>query len=284
VAALAAIPAGSPAATAVLGVVAVLIVLASFASAIPGVRRLPVIGAPRAELTVVFDPSDDQCVQNRAGHPQPDVQLRLRATNSGAVDVTNLRLRLKGRHNHFARVRHDNTPPYSRSNEGITLRHGQSGYFDIAFCHLHQPQMVLQYADGYLLQEQVLPGNITLKADRTPIAVEIEARRADTDRWLPVVTALCRDRRRRCHHADPERGRQLTDGCVERLRGREDDAPLSSSRWGDEASAHLQPSETTFLADDCIRVIAGLQAHDCFGDIGAVRDGRCQTIPMPRLE
>jgi hypothetical protein len=188
VAALAVIPVGPPAATTVLGALAVLVVLAAFASAIPGRRRLPLIGVPQADVTVVFDPSDDQCVQNRAGHPQPDVQLRLRATNSGAVDLVGVRARLKGRHEHFARIRHDNTPPYSRSNDGITLRPGQSDYFDIAFCHLHGPQMVLQYADLYLIQEQVITGNLTLKADRTPIEVEIEARRADTDGWLPSVT------------------------------------------------------------------------------------------------
>ena len=48
--------------------------------------------------------------------------------------------------------------------------------------------MVLQYADLYLIQEQVITGNLTLKADRTPIEVEIEARRADTDGWLSSVT------------------------------------------------------------------------------------------------
>ena len=146
------------------------------------------IGAPRAELRVVFDPSDNQCVQNRAGNPvQPDVQLRLRATNTGAVDIDAVRLRLRGcGHEHFSRIRHDNTPPFSRSINGTSLPPGQSEYFDIAFCHLLGPQMVLQFADAPLTQQQVLPGNVTPKANHTPIEVEIETRRTDTGAWLKM--------------------------------------------------------------------------------------------------
>ena len=187
--AAAAIPSGPAWATPVLVIAAAIIALCGFAPVIPGVRRLPLIGSPRAELTVVFDPADEQCVQNRAGTIQPDVQLRLRATNSGAVDLDKVRLKLTaGGHDHFARIRHDNTQPFTRSNEGISLRPGRSEYFDIAFCHLQQPQMVLQFADKYLRMQQILPGNIVLKANRTPVQVEIEARRSDTNEWLSVAT------------------------------------------------------------------------------------------------
>lgn len=114
--AAAAVPDGPAWATPALLIAAVVIALCGFAPAIPGVRRLPLIGSPRAELTVVFDPADDQCVQNRAGTIQPDVQLRLRATNSGAVDLDKVRLKLTGGgHDHYARIRHDNTQPFSRS-------------------------------------------------------------------------------------------------------------------------------------------------------------------------
>jgi hypothetical protein len=185
----AAIPGGPAWATPLLVIAAVIIALCGFAPAIPGVRRLPVIGSPHAALTVVFDPADDQCVQDRTGTIQPDVQLRLRATNSGSVDLDKVRLKLKGvGHDHLARIRHDNTPPFTRSNDGISLRPGQSEYFDVAFCHLQQPQLVLQFADQYLTMQQTLPGNIVPKANRTPVEVEPEARRSDTNEWLPIGT------------------------------------------------------------------------------------------------
>lgn len=184
----AAVPGGPAWATPVLVILAVVVIIYGFAPLIPGVRRVPGIGSPRAALVVVFDPTDNQCVQNRDGTIQPDVQLRLRATNAGVVDLDRVRIKLRGSgHDHYARIRHDNTPPFSHSNDGISLRPEQTEYFDIAFCHLQSDQMVLQFADLYLTQQQVLPGNRVSKADRTPIEVEIEARRADTDSWLPLT-------------------------------------------------------------------------------------------------
>lgn len=138
-------------------------------------------------LTVVFDPSDPACVQDRSGHPtQPDFQLRLRATNTWKVALTEVRCRLRAGHNTYGRIRHDDTPPYDRSHKGITLLPGASEYFDIAFCHFRQPQMVLQYANPYLLNEQTV--NQTPKATNTPVEVTFEARREDTNEWIPPVT------------------------------------------------------------------------------------------------
>lgn len=48
--------------------------------------------------------------------------------------------------------------------------------------------MVLQFADEYLTMQQILPGNIVAKANRSPVQVGIEARRSDTNAWLPVAT------------------------------------------------------------------------------------------------
>ena len=141
----------------------------------------------RAELTVVFDPSDPACVQDRSDHPQRDFQLRLRATNTGKVALTEVRCRLKAGHDSYGRIRHDNTPPYDRSRNGITLQPRESDYFDIAFCHLDQPQMVLQYADEHLLREQTI--NQTPKAKNTPVEVTFEARREDTNEPIPTVTS-----------------------------------------------------------------------------------------------
>jgi len=138
-------------------------------------------------LTVVFDPSDAACVQDRRDHPtQPDFQLRLRATNTGRVALTEVRCRLKARHDTYGRIRYDDTPPYDRSHNGITLQPGASDYFDIAFCHFDQPQMVLQYANAYLLHEQTI--NQTPKTTDTPVEVTFEARREDTKEWIPTIT------------------------------------------------------------------------------------------------
>jgi hypothetical protein len=187
---LAAVPGGLSVATAPLVVAAALVVLGTFAPAIPGLRRLPVIGASCAALTVVFDPNDSECVQDRADHTDPrqrDFQLRLRATNTGDVVLTNVRSRLKSRHDQIGRIRHDNTPPYAYSHSGMTLQAGASDYFDVAFCHLDAPQMVIQYADYYLVyQEQIV--NRIPKADRTAVEVVIEGRRDDTSEWIPTVT------------------------------------------------------------------------------------------------
>ena len=140
----------------------------------------------RPGLTVVFDPSDPACVQDRRDHPQRDFQLRLRATNTGTVALTEVRCRLKARHDTYGRIRHDNTPPYDRSHNGITLQPGKSDYFDIAFCHFDQPQMVLEYADKYLRDEQII--NPTPKTTNTPVEVTFEARREDTNEWIPTKT------------------------------------------------------------------------------------------------
>ena len=43
--------------------------------------------------------------------------------------------------------------------------------------------MVLQYADEYLRNGQKTP-----KATNTPIEVTFEARREDTNEWIPTVT------------------------------------------------------------------------------------------------
>jgi hypothetical protein len=137
-------------------------------------------------LTVVFDPSDPACVQDRRDHPQRDFQLRLRATNTGRVALTEVRCRLKAGHDTYGRIRYDDARPYDRSHNGITLQPGASDYFDIAFCHFGQPQMVLQYADAYLLYEQTI--NQTPKTTNTPVEVTFEARREDTNEWIPTIT------------------------------------------------------------------------------------------------
>ena len=184
--ALATVPGGPSIATAVLVVAAVLLAVATFAPAIPGARRLPLIGSRGAKLTVEFDANDPACAQDRRDHPtQPDFQLRLRATNTGAVALTNVRCRLKARHDTYARIRYDDNPPYDRSHRGIELQPGARDYFDIAFCHLRATQMVLQYANLYLLQEQTI--NRTPKTARTPVQVTFEARREDTNEWLPPI-------------------------------------------------------------------------------------------------
>lgn len=137
----------------------------------------------RAELTVVFERSDPECFQDRRDHPQRDSMLRLRAMNTGKVALTQVRSRLKARHDHYGRIRHDNTPPYDRSLNGITLRPGASGYFDIAWCHFDRSQMVLQYADKYLLDEQNIP-----KTTNTRVEVTFEALREDTNEPIPPIT------------------------------------------------------------------------------------------------
>jgi len=38
--------------------------------------------------------------------------------------------------------------------------------------------------------QQILPGNIVPKANRTPVDVELEARRSDTNAWLLMATQL----------------------------------------------------------------------------------------------
>ena len=139
-------------------------------------------------LTVAFDPSDPACVQDRRGHPtQPDFQLRLRATNTWKVALTEVRCRLRAEYDTYGRIRHDDTQPYDRSHNGITLLPGASDYFDIAFCHFRRPQMVIQYANPYLLQEQAI-NQTHLKTAKTPLEVTFEARREDTNEWLPTVT------------------------------------------------------------------------------------------------
>ena len=70
----------------------------------------------RAELTVEFDESDAACVQDRRDRPEHGFQLRLCATNTGRVALTEVRSCLKAGHDsHYGRIRHDNTPPYDRS-------------------------------------------------------------------------------------------------------------------------------------------------------------------------
>lgn len=137
-------------------------------------------------LTVEFDHADPVCVQDRRDHPQSDFQLRLRVTNTGTVALTEVRCRLKADHDTYARIRYDDTPPYDRSRNGIPLQRGASDYFDIAFCRSDQPRMILQYADQYLLNEQNI--NPTQKATNTPVEVTVEARREDTNEWIPTVT------------------------------------------------------------------------------------------------
>jgi hypothetical protein len=150
---------------AVLGTVILLLALALF------------VAPRRAELTVKFDESDPVCVQDRRDRPDRDFQLRLCAENTGRVAVTGVRSWLKADHeSHCGRIRHDNTPPYERSYRGITLRPDAKDWFDIAWCHLDQPQMVLQYADDYLRTTSQTP-----KAKNTPVEVTFEARREDTN-------------------------------------------------------------------------------------------------------
>jgi hypothetical protein len=182
---LAAVPAGIPLATPILVIAALLIAAATMAPAVPGLKELPLVGLRRAAFNVDFDPADPACVQDRSDHPQRDLQLRLRVTNTGAVPLSEVRLRLKNRHDTFSRIRYDDAPPYERSNAGVALPAGSSEYFDIAFCHLDQPQMVLQYANAYLIQEQLL--QVTPKTATTPITTTVEARREDSNERLPVV-------------------------------------------------------------------------------------------------
>jgi len=82
----------------------------------------------RPGLTVNFDPSDPQCVQDRRNQPESDFQLRLRATNTGGVALTGVRCRLKAGHDHYGRIRHDNTPPFELSRNGIHCRPAQANF------------------------------------------------------------------------------------------------------------------------------------------------------------
>jgi hypothetical protein len=120
----------------------------------------------RPDLTVKFDPSDPECVQDRRNQPESDFQLRLRATNTGRVALTGVRCRLKAGHDHYGRIRHDNTPPFELSRNGIPLPPDAREYFDIASCRSDQPQMVLEYADEYLRNKSQTP-----KATNTRIEV-----------------------------------------------------------------------------------------------------------------
>jgi hypothetical protein len=70
--------------------IAVPIAIGTFAPAIPGAPSLPLVAGGSAELTVVFDPTDPECVQDRTTPSQRDFQLRLRATNTGTVGLVNV--------------------------------------------------------------------------------------------------------------------------------------------------------------------------------------------------
>lgn len=179
---LAGIPLGFRVGAYVLVAVAVAIAFVTFAPTIPGARRLPLIAAPLVALDATFDPDDPGCRQVRAA--QHDVQLRLRVTNTGQVVLTGVRCRLRSRHDHIGRIRHDNTPPYTRSLDGVTLQVGDTDYFDVAFCRVDGPQMVVQYADDYLVNEQVPNAR---KAQRTPVRCAIEVCRGDTGNSIPRV-------------------------------------------------------------------------------------------------
>ena len=45
--------------------------------------------------------------------------------------------------------------------------------------------MVLQYAEAYLRYEQII--NPTPKTTNTPVEVTFEARRDDTNEWIPTI-------------------------------------------------------------------------------------------------
>lgn len=141
----------------------------------------------RAQLTVDFDPSDPECVQDRVKHPARDFQLRLRATNTGAVDLNRIRCRIESGHNNdVAVIRHD-VPPYAHSRLGTTLRPGESDYFDIAYFSTDEPIVIITYANGSLIDEQAHESP-RLRTEEIPLTLVIEARREDDGTWLPDVT------------------------------------------------------------------------------------------------
>ena len=139
----------------------------------------------RAELTVVFDLKDSECVQDRTHHPAQDYQLRLRATNTGEADLDRIRCRINAPYDDYAAIRHD-VSPYAHSRLGTTLRPGDSDYFDIAYWHVDEPIVFISYANVSLLDDQRM-NPIMIRGDKTPVDVVIEARREDNGDWLPKI-------------------------------------------------------------------------------------------------
>lgn len=128
---------------------------------IAGVARWVYSRLTRPNLVMEFDLGDTECVQDRAAHPNRDLQLRIRVTNTGRSDAMNVRLRLFERdpkgHDHYLRVRHDSESPYANSTAGVDAPGSGTKpiYFDLLFAQHGRDNMVFQYADAYLLQEQL---------------------------------------------------------------------------------------------------------------------------------
>ena len=146
----------------------------------------------RPELTLTFDPNDPACVEYGIGHGPPDYQLRLRATNTGEVDLERIRcrIRLSQYYDDFAVIRHD-VRPYAHSRLGTTLRPGKSDYFNIAYWAMDTPIVFISFANGSLMSEQ---GDDPIAVKRsgdiqgkTQVDVTIEARREDNREWLPEI-------------------------------------------------------------------------------------------------
>ena len=111
-------------------------------------------GAASLELT--YDPDDPRCHQVREG--QADIQLPVRARNTGRVGLRHVRatLGLDGGHDHWLRIEHDNAAPYRRSLEGEVLPAlgARAVYFDVFFVGAGG-QTDIQYADDYLIGDSL---------------------------------------------------------------------------------------------------------------------------------
>jgi hypothetical protein len=123
-------------------------------------------------LVIEHDPDDLQCLQRRGG-TFADIELRIKVHNTGRFDLNRVRahLRVQGGHEHWLRVRHDNTAPFHRSLEGEALPADSSYwlYFDVAYAGLGKGwdgYVAFEYADDYLKQNSMwndLIREITIK-------------------------------------------------------------------------------------------------------------------------
>jgi hypothetical protein len=108
----------------------------------------------RTPLELVHDQMDSQCVQRRP----TDIELRVKVRNVGTEDLNRVRARLfrDGHHNHWLRMRHDNSSPFSRSVEGEILPADTTYwlYFDVAHTAFppvrYAGKVFFEYASDYL--------------------------------------------------------------------------------------------------------------------------------------
>jgi len=151
----------------------------------------------KAPLVIDFDASDPLCFQDRrTGHPQSDLQLRLRVSNIGPIGVNGVRLKLVSREprpgaTHYLATMHDNASPRSLSTVIGTrcpTGPGRFVYFDLAFRSLRNPDLaIFSYADEYLMAEQKINPNPI-----QPYMLTVETDGCWEDNGMSVVPTRCR--------------------------------------------------------------------------------------------